>query len=363
MKHFVLPASMFLYICILTTSAPCAAPRVETGPCSQVPHADHPKAMLSNGDTQVLLFLPDPKRGYYRASRFDWSGVIACASYNGHTYFGEWFKHYDPLLHDAITGPVEEFRSEDGAIGYAAAAPGGLFVKPGVGVLRKVDDSPYKFSVTYPLVDPGTWSIHVKRRSIEFQQTLQGPKGIAYVYTKIVSIEKHGSVITLQHTLRNIGSAPITTDVYDHDFFMLDGQPTGPGMTVSFPFVPTLDLSHDSAVGTPPAATIEGKEIIYKHELASGDTFASYIKGYGLTAADYNLTVQNRTTGVGIEQTSEAPISRLYLWSIQRTICPEAYIHLEITPAARKGWTIRYRLFGPAAAKAAKTAAPAPHSS
>jgi hypothetical protein len=351
---------MLFSACLLLASAAYAAPQSETGPCSQVPHADHPKAMLSNGDTQVLLFLPDTKSGYYRASRFDWSGVVACASYNGHTYFGEWFKRYDPLLNDAITGPVEEFRSDDGAIGYAAAAPGGLFVKPGVGVLRKIDNAPYKFGMTYPLVDPGTWSVHVKRRSVVFQQKLQGPNGIAYVYTKTVSIEKHGSTITLQHSLRNTGSAAIRTDVYDHDFFMLDGKPTGPGMAIHFPFEPVLDLSHDANVGTTPAAKIEGKEVVYARELAPGETFSSYLTGYGATAADYDMTVQDRSTGAGVEQTSDQPISRLYLWSIHTTICPEAYIHLDVAPATAKEWMIRYRLFGPPAAKATVAAAPAP---
>jgi hypothetical protein len=69
-----------------------------------------------------------------------------------HTYFGVWFKRYDPLLNDSITGAVEEFRSSDGlsSINYDEAKPGDLFLKPGVGVLRKVDVSPYKFGFAYP---------------------------------------------------------------------------------------------------------------------------------------------------------------------------------------------------------------------
>ena len=44
----------------------------------------------------------------------------------------------------------------------ARPKPGGLFVKLGVGVLRKKDDSPYKFMYTYPLVDGGKWTVHAK---------------------------------------------------------------------------------------------------------------------------------------------------------------------------------------------------------
>jgi hypothetical protein len=59
--------------------------------------------------------------GYYRATRFDWSGVVASLEFQGHNYFGVWFPHYDPKLHDAITGPVEEYRTGDRGLGYADA--------------------------------------------------------------------------------------------------------------------------------------------------------------------------------------------------------------------------------------------------
>jgi len=40
----------------------------------------------------------------------------------------------------------------------------------------------------------------------------------------------------LEHTLKNTGRKAITTSVYDHNFFMLDDQPTGPDFVVKFPF-------------------------------------------------------------------------------------------------------------------------------
>src|SRR5215813_4323923 len=117
----------------------------DASPCADVPHSDHPKEMLSNGKLDVLVFLPDKNNGYYRSTRFDWSGVVPCVSLNGHRFFGEWFAQYDPLKNDSITGPVEEFRSDDGpmgydkpielpvkadAIGYKDAKPGETFLKP-----------------------------------------------------------------------------------------------------------------------------------------------------------------------------------------------------------------------------------------
>jgi hypothetical protein len=309
--------------------------------CADVPHGDHPKALLSNGSLHALVFLPDAKNGYYRASRFDWSGVVGCVSYQGHTFFGEWFSRYDPLLNDSITGPVEEFRSKDGAIGYSEASPGELFVKPGVGVLRKVDDSPYKFGFPYPIVDTGKWTVRVKARSVSFRQQLTGPRGIAYIYEKKLELDKHGSVMTLEHRLKNVGQKTIDTDVYDHDFYMLDGRPTGPGMVIRFPFEPKPDVPLGAAV------SIEGKEIVYVDELKQGQTVAGYLKGYSDNAADYDFTVEDRNTKIGVEQWSDNPISRFYLWSIHRTLSPEAYIHLNIPPGKTGRWKIHYRFFAP----------------
>lgn len=69
--------------------------------------------MGPNGKVDVLVFLLDKNDGYYRSTRFEWSGVIPCVSLNGHRFFGEWLSQYDPLKNDAVTGPVEEFRTND----------------------------------------------------------------------------------------------------------------------------------------------------------------------------------------------------------------------------------------------------------
>ena len=99
--------------------------------------ADPPEAAISNGVIRARVYLPDAKDGYYRGTRFDWSGAISGLEYKGHTYFGQWFPRYDPKLHDSIAGPVEEFRTGDSALNYAEAKPGDTFVKIGVGVWKR----------------------------------------------------------------------------------------------------------------------------------------------------------------------------------------------------------------------------------
>src|ERR1043166_1607276 len=64
------------------------------------PPADPPQAEITNGQIRVKLYLPDTRNGYYRGTRFDWSGVIASLEYKGHNYFGEWFDRFDPKVYD-----------------------------------------------------------------------------------------------------------------------------------------------------------------------------------------------------------------------------------------------------------------------
>ena len=317
-----------------------SAPRKSAGDCDIAGKSSYPKATISNGIVNAVVYLPDAKNGYYRGSRFDWSGVVACLTYKGHSYFGVWFPHYDPLLHDAITGPVEEFRlGFESAMGYDQAKPGETFVKPGVGVLRRIDDAPFKFSVPYPLVDGGKWTVRPEPSSVTFTQDLKGPSGIAYEYTKVLKLEDNKPVLILEHVLKNTGSETIETDVYNHDFFVLDSGATGPGMVVRFPFAP------QAQPGLNNGARIDGKEIVYGRELQTGETVQSILTGYSNQASDYDFFVENRNTGAGVEQSGDRPISHFNFWSIRTTICPEAYVHLHIAPGESVRWTIRYRFY------------------
>src|SRR3954449_13366897 len=118
--------------------------------------ADFPSAEISNGQIRAKLYLPDAKNGFYRSTRFDWSGVIGSLEYKGHNYYGPWFSRIDENVYDfgyddagvisapftAMIGPGEEYQTDGKALGYDEAKPGGTFIKIGVGVLRKPANEP-----------------------------------------------------------------------------------------------------------------------------------------------------------------------------------------------------------------------------
>ena len=316
--------------------------------------ADYPQAEISNGQVRATLNLPDPQRGYYRGTRFDWSGVIANLEYNGHTYFEPFYEKFDPNVRDvdlkngvvagpisATSGPVDEFGGADGATqGFGEAKPGGTFIKIGVGVLRKPDDSKYDHYYRYEIADPGKWTIKKGSGWIQFNQEVNDrASGYGYVYRKTVRLVKGKAEMLLEHALKNTGSKAIEGNVYNHNFFVIDHQPTGPDFSIKFPFA----ISGNRAMSN--LAEVHGNQVDYLKTLQNGDTAATQIQGFGDGAKDYDITVENRKTGAGVRVTGDKPLSRVYLWSVKTTLCPEAYVTLQIQPGQESKWNARYQFY------------------
>jgi hypothetical protein len=306
-------------------------------PLSQVALAQFPQATISTSRIRVRLYLPDAQSGYYRATRFDWSGVIASLEWNGHSFFGQWFDRHDPAINDAITGPVEEFLTDGAGLGYDEAKPGERFVRIGVGAVRKPDEPRYRQFSTYEIVDPGKWTVNKGSDWIEFVHELRDTAGYAYVYRKKLRLIEN--TLVLEHRLKNTGRKTIATSVYEHNFFMLDGQPTGPDFVVRFPFEPRATGALNNL------AEMRGKDLVYLQELQRRQTVQTDLEGFGASARDYDIRVENRKTGAGVRQTGDRPMSKLHVWSIRTTVCPEAFIDLRIEPGRESTWRIAYEFY------------------
>jgi hypothetical protein len=299
--------------------------------------AGFPEAEISSGSAKAKLLLPDAQTGYYRGTRFDWSGVISSLTWSGHEFFGQWFERYDPKLHDAITGPVEEFLSNGAGLGYDEAKPGEAFVRIGVGSVRKPDEPKYRQFSTYDIVDPGTWTVHRGSNWIEFTHQLGDTGGYAYVYTKKMQLS--GNTLTLEHSLKNTGRKTISTSVYEHNFYMLDAKPTGPDVVVRFPFAPRAVAPLEGLAET------RSNDVVFLKELQPRETVQTDLEGFRATAGDYDIRVENTKTGAGVRQTGDRPMSKLHLWSIRTTVCPEAFVDLRVEPGKTVTWRIAYEFY------------------
>jgi hypothetical protein len=297
-----------------------------------------PQATIGNGVVEATLYLPDAGTGYYRGSRFDWSGVVGRLTYGTHNYAGQWFRRYDPRIHDAISGPVESFAP----IGFDSARPGDAFLAIGIGTLRKPDDNPYRFSYQYEIIDGGRWTTTVGSDRVDFTHVMNDGAGHAYSYGKTVRLAPGQAVMLVEHRLRNTGTLPLATNVFNHNFFMLDGQPTGSGLSVTFPFA-LQPVGTSRGFGT--LAEVRDNRIVYLRDLETGETVSSEFEGFGDVPSDYDIRMENRVSGAGMRITADRPISRLNYWSIRNTACPEPYIDVQVEPGGEFTWTISYELY------------------
>jgi hypothetical protein len=295
-----------------------------------------PQTDISNGLIHATILLPDEHSGYYRGTRFDWSGIISSLEYKGHNYFGKWFTKYSPEIHDVIMGPVEEFAP----LNYSEIKPGESFVKIGVGVVYKQDDEPYTFSRVYQLLDHGKWTIKKGPDRVLFIHDLKS-KTFSYHYEKNVSLTKDKPELILHHTLKNTGIHTIETNVYDHNFFMIDKYPIGPGLVVKLPF-----KLKGEGVGFGEIAEIQSNQISFLRAIGNGEETECYsLEGFGTGADDYEIRIENRITGAGVKITCDQPFLKLAFWACPTTLCPEPYIKIKAEPGKEISWTIKYEFY------------------
>jgi hypothetical protein len=300
------------------------------------PFDQFPQAEITNGLIHARVFLPDTATGYYRGSRFDWSGVMPDLEYKGHTYFGQWYDKYSPTQHDAIMGPVEDFYP----VGYDEAKVGESFLKIGIGMVAKPQEQKYFFVTPYKLINSGSWKVKTKSDEVEFIHKLED-KQYAYEYKKTVQLVKGKPEMILSHTLKNTGKKDIVTTVYDHNFFVMDKQPTGKNFSVEFPF----NLSGEPRTKTE-VGKIDGKKIVFLKDLTSKEQFSyASLQGFGTSAKDYDIKIENHKTGAAVRITSDQPISKLVFWCAPKTLCPEPYIQINIKPGDTFKWKIFYQFY------------------
>ena len=166
---------------------------------------------------------------------------------------------------------------------------------------------------------------------------LRDTAGYAYDYHKKVRLT--GNTLVLEHRLKNTGRKPIATNVYEHNFYVLDGELTGPDFVVRVPFVPRAARPLNGL------AEIRGREVAFLKQFEPKQTIFTELEGFGATPKDYDIRVENLKTGAGVRQTGDRPMSKLVLWSAATTVCPEAFIDLRIDPGAESSWRITYEFY------------------
>ncbi len=293
----------------------------------------YPNTTISNQTVNMKLYLPDPENGLYRGTRFDWSGVISSVAYEGHEYFGYWKDTHDPFVHEDLTGPVEGFIKP--GLGFEQAAVGGPFIRIGVGILEKEAEE-YEWTKTFKILDHGHWTVDQGEDWIAFTHQINSDFGYAYEYKKTIQLKEQG--FTIGHQLVNKGENSIETDQFNHNFFMIDGETSGPAFTISYPYNIATEDELKGLMG------IKSNELYFEQEFINTNLFLT-LTGYTNKISDHQVTVINNKSGAGVKLAVDQPIYRMCFWACETTLCPENFIWISVPPGDAMEWTAEYTLF------------------
>ena len=294
-------------------------------------------AELKTAHLALTAYAPDTKNGYYRGTRFDHAGVIGLVKFAGSTLFTPWKDKHEPTNNDDILGPVEEFAP----IGYGDANVGEVFHKIGVGDLEKIKEDNYHFSHPYKLRTPVGWKETLREKDqIEWACAVASKAGCGYRYTKRIRLFPNGADFDITHTLANVHTVDLVADVYNHNFFNVDGDPVGPNYSIAFP---------EAAKATKPegifatATKLDAADLTLSRLLGKDFIMAGFQSAKGTPFDGKSFIVKHAKTGIRMTVTQTVPIVKFNLWSVSTAFCPEPYARIVVPPNQTKTWTILYR--------------------
>ncbi len=297
----------------------------------------YPAAELRSKLLKVRLYLPDASGGYYRGTRFDWSGLISRVEFNRHTFFSEFKSEHDPLNHDDICGTAEEFGMITLPPGFTDAKPGEAFVKIGIGILERPDDSAYTFWKRYKITQPGPWRIRRHPDNIRFSQSLRGPGGWAYEYTKTITLSPDTPTLTIIRQLKNTGAKTIETDHYGHNFLQIDDVPAGRDYVLDFLFRPRF--TEDSR--TQGLVELDGHSLVFTGQAPPEKAIWVRFEGFDGTI-DNQITIRNRRTRGILRMATDRPLTRCVFYSSGGVLAPEPFVKFTIPPGEEREWKTSY---------------------
>jgi hypothetical protein len=164
--------------------------------------------------------------------------------------------------------------------------------------------------------------------------------GYSYHYQKIIRLIAGKPEMVLEHTLKNTGRRPIHSSVYNHNFLVLDNQPSGPDFSITMPF---QIQSHE-----PPKlefAKLRGNQIVYLKVLGKGEVANALLQGFSDDPRDNEIRIENSRVGAGMRIKGDHPLTAEEFWSIRSVLALEPYITMAINPGDEFSWKITYSYY------------------
>jgi len=128
--------------------------------------------------------------------------------------------------------------------------------------------------------------------------------------------------------------------VYNHNFLVLDNQPPGPDFSISVPF-----RIHSTRPPDERFARVQENHIVFTKVLESEDVVEIPLQGFGATAKDYDIRIENRKVGAGVRIRGDRPLSFVNFWAMRKVLAMEPFIAMTIAPGSEFAWNIYYEYY------------------
>jgi hypothetical protein len=265
----------------------------------------------------------------YRGTRFDWSAFITQVTLDGrHTF----------CVPEAVDGTGtggSGLCAEFGIfhpVGYDGCPVGGEFPKLGVGLLTRPDAGPYRFSRACPL-QPFPITVEAAADQATFSVAPLPVRGYAARLVKRVSVRE--ATLCIDCRLENVGTQPLRTREYVHNFLAPNGAVVGPETQVCLSFRPVLP---PGAAAPCPPLRLQGTEVTWEREPAKA--FYQPLAGFAESAAP--AWWELRMGGAVVRETTDVPWAGFTLWGTRRVVSGEVFVGIDLAPGAVKAWRRTY---------------------
>ena len=295
---------------------------------------------------RATLYLPDPALGYYRGTRFDWSGVDRQPDVERARVLRPVVRALRPDAprrdHRAGRG-VPDRRFGAGLRGGEA----GRAVRPHRRRRRprKPDESAYQRFATYDIVDPGKWTVDERRGPDRVRRTsCSDTGGYAYVYRK--TLRREGDTLVLEHSPGE-HRPQAHRDQRLQPQLLHARQPDRPGLTSS--------CGSRSRRGRAAAQRrwprSSGNEVWFLRPFEAKQTVFTEVDGFGGARRTTTSSIENRRPAPACASPAIARCRSCCSGRPGRPSCPEPYIDMSVAPGTKSAWRITYEFYEvPAAA-------------
>jgi hypothetical protein len=298
----------------------------------------------------------------YRGTRFDWTGFTVQVTLDGeHTFCVP--ESLQPGQGTGGIGLCNEFGIER-PIGYDDAQPGEPFPKLGIGLLTRPDKRPYSFFRPHEIAHPFPIDVQAADSKVTFVVEPVDCRGYAASLVKTVSVQ--GSALHVAYRLENVGSRPIVTHEYCHNFCGIDDQLLGPDYRLRMPYeIAFEDVSAQMTGRLPrplrllPRAiqralvrmmlgqmgsilVTEGKEL-WCHSTPRRPFYRRLVGFAKTESAQWELI--HTPSGAGMRERDDFAPSQVALWGTTHVISAEVFLDVDLQPGETLDWARTYEFF------------------